>query len=218
MSVQRHYFCLYFQKGPGEDGSFGCGHTGEKCPFGWHRCGRCGSFDHSARGSQCVAPPIPVHIELPTFDLALPSTCPPASSSSAVGVEGFGFKGEGKHANLGVEVPRPALVRHEDLPANLQATTSHYIGPPDIQEGPWTSPTIPPPIAAKPEEIQGWISANYRRLTNLCVQKPPNVGDSILWRGVKTGRSGGTSTTVEHFNAVVRHIEQQDGETFVYVD
>ena len=117
MSVQRHYFCLWFEQGPREDGSFGCGHTGPQCPFGWHRCGRCGSFDHGARGSQCVAPPIPVHIELPTFDLALPSTCPPASSSSAVGVEGFGFKGEGKHANLGVEVPD---LRWSDMKISLQ--------------------------------------------------------------------------------------------------
>ena len=41
-----------------------------------------------------------------------------------------------------------------------------------------------------------------------------------MWRGVKTGRKGGESTKVEHFNGTVRQVQvdPDDNEIYVYVD
>ena len=220
MRQQRHFFCLWFGEGLRRpDGTYGCGHAGPQCPYGWHRCGRCGSFDHhNSTEGNCVEPPIPIHFELPEEQaLDLPALPMPPSSSWQVDVPGFGVKGEGKSGNLGVEVDRPSLVPFEDLPEHVREMTTPYAASSAIAEGPWTSPNIPPPIEATKQEVDEYVAANYRRLANLCSSTPPKVGDSVLWRGVKTGRAGGTSTSVEHFNAMVHGLDTKDGETFVYV-
>ena len=59
----------------------------------------------------------------------------------------------------------------------------------------------------------------FRPLTNISLRFPPEVGDSILWRGLKTGPNGQPSTKCEYFNAEVKHaVLDSDGDTWVYVN
>ena len=44
------------------------------------------------------------------------------------------------------------------------------------------------------------------------------MGESVLWRGVKTGKQGGVSTKLEYFNGKVHQIYVEDGEVYLYVD
>ena len=52
----------------------------------------------------------------------------------------------------------------------------------------------------------------------ISLNDPPEVGESVLWRGVKIGPRGNPSTKVEYFNAKVRHIVVEGDECYVYVD
>ena len=156
----------------------------------------------------------------PPSAVPAPSTFPaPAEpKSSSVFVPGFGRKGEGKTANDGVAIAPPTLLAEADLPPGLQQPSSAS----GIQGGEAhkSEPLIPPPIPATSEEVEHWMSSCFKPLTNISTKNPPEVGESILWRGVKTGRSGQPSTKCEYFNGKVRHIavEPDDHELYVYID
>ena len=78
---------------------------------------------------------------------------------------------------------------------------------------------IPPPIPATTELVEDCISRNFHPLENISTNVPPEVGESILWRGVKTGRHGQPSTKVEHFQGKVRSMElDQHQELYLYLD
>ena len=124
---------------------------------------------------------------------------PAVPPQDAVWVPGFGWKGEGKGANYGVGIPPPEVVPPSDLPAALQqpGTSSGHPG----GEDPSSQPMIPLPFTATSEQVEEWVSSLYRPLSNLTRNNPPEPGESVLWRGVKLGKHGGSSTKVEYFNA-----------------
>ena len=145
-----------------------------------------------------------------------PMTEPATAKSAAVHVPGFGLKGEGKMANYGIFIAPPAIVPPAELPAALQvasgsASSGGDARPQDVH--------IPQAIAATSELVEQWVSENYKRLSNISTKIPPEVGESVLWRGVKTGRSGNPSTTVEYFNGNGRMVDvEEDHEVYLYVD
>ena len=147
-----------------------------------------------------------------------PVPSPADSSTSSVYVAGFGFKGEGKNANYGVAIAPPALVAEVDLPPGVQQPSSAS-GPQGGDYHP-SVPSIPPPIAATTEMVEQWISEGFQRLTNLSNKQPPEVGESVLWRGVKTGKRGHPSTKVEFFHGKVRglSLDDQSHELYIYID
>ena len=105
--------------------------------------------------------------------------------------------------------PPSGPLPHSELPPILQASSSCAAAIPEI----------PPPIAATTQDVEEWMTTGYKPLTNISQKIPPEVGESILWRGVKTGKKGCLSTKVEYFNGKVRHVEvEDDGELYVYLD
>ena len=67
--------------------------------------------------------------------------------------------------------------------------------------------------------VEQWIQTGFRPLTNFSSKVHPEVGESVLWRGVCKGRKGGPSTKVEHFHGKVRHVAVDERhELFLYVD
>lgn len=151
-----------------------------------------------------------------------PPPLPPSSSTErprqtkiedSIEVPGFGRKGEGKDANYGVQVPEPQVVPVSELPP--EAREPLELGS-DLGT-PLTS-RIPPPIAATTENVEEWIQNGFRELVNLSGKIPPELGESIIWRGLKKGKSGGPSTKEEHFHGRVRHVSVEENEIFVWLD
>ena len=67
--------------------------------------------------------------------------------------------------------------------------------------------------------VEQWIQTGFRPLTSFSSKVLPDVGESVLWRGVCKGRKGGPSTPVEHFHGKVRHVAVDERhELFLYVD
>ena len=63
------------------------------------------------------------------------------------------------------------------------------------------------------------MSNSYKPLQNISKKNPPEVGESVLWRNVKKGRSGIASTKCEYFNATVREVVvEEDCELYLYLD
>ena len=60
----------------------------------------------------------------------------------------------------------------------------------------------------------------FKPLTNISTEIPPEVGESVLWRGVKTDRRGQLSTKCEYFNGGVRRmaIDDDTRELYLHVD
>ena len=66
--------------------------------------------------------------------------------------------------------------------------------------------------------IEHWISTQFHPLTDLSTKEPAEIGESVLWRGVKTGHRGQPSTAVEHFHGKVRHVVvEDDTELYFYI-
>ena len=86
-------------------------------------------------------------------------------------------------------------------------------------EAPIDSPLIPAPLPVTTEEVEEWMASSFQPLTNISTSADPNVGDSVLWRGVKMGPNGQPSTKSEYFNATVRHkMTDSDSECWYYVN
>ena len=63
------------------------------------------------------------------------------------------------------------------------------------------------------------MAASFTKLRNISMKTPPEVGESVLWRGVKTGKHGNPSTKCEYSNGKVRHMQvEEDGELYLYID
>ena len=136
--------------------------------------------------------------------------------SKAVFVPGFGCKGEGKAANYGVAIPMPSLLPQPVCPP-AQGQPSSSSGLTEAATSP-AEPSIPVPIPATTELVEDWVTSHFRKLTNISTKCPPEKGESVLWRGVKLGKSGGSSTKIEYFNGKVRDVKVEDGEIYVYID
>ena len=142
---------------------------------------------------------------------------PEEPTSTAVFLPGFGCKGEGKSANYGVAIAPPSLLAPADVPAALQqpGSSSGFQGVEALS----FHPEIPAPIPATTEEVEEWMSSSFKPLTNISTKTPPEIGESVLWRGLKTGRSGQHSTKCEYFNGKVRYMGvDDDNELYVYLD
>ena len=75
---------------------------------------------------------------------------------------------------------------------------------------------MPPPIAATTEEVEDWLRSGFKKIKNISTKTPPEVGESVLWRGVRTGSKGGMSTKVEFFNGKVRYLQvEEDSEVYI---
>ena len=131
-------------------------------------------------------------------------------------VPGFGFKGEGKKGNYGIGIRPPFLISGAALPMCLQQPSASS----GLQGAAAFIPeaVIPPPIAATTEMVEHWITSSFRPLRNLSGKCPPEVGEQVLWRGVKTGKRGNLSTKIEYFNGTVRGIDFTDEDWYLYVD
>ena len=167
-------------------------------------------------------PPPPAAPRAATTAPVLPQPAVPeprASSSStthATIVPGFGCKGEGKAANYGVAIAPPRLLP----PANLAAAAAQPSSSSGSHggEAPPADPVMPSPIASTTEEVEEWVSTTFTKLTNISTTSPPSIGESVLWRGVKTGRRGNQSTKMEYFNGTVHALDvDDDGELYVYI-
>ena len=60
------------------------------------------------------------------------------------------------------------------------------------------------------------MSSYFQPLKNISKKKPPEKGESVLWRGLKTGRKGNPSTKEEFFNGKVHGTKFEDNELYVY--
>ena len=211
MQQRREEFCGPYQRPRQIKGRPFCLYTKHNCPYGRHACELCGKAGHGAGDCQSHVPRV-----VPPPEPPIPPPAPEPSSSS-VFVRGFGRKGEGKDANYGVDIPPPSPVQEEDLlldPA-LTGSSSGLQG----EEFPPTTRRPPPPIVATSELIELWMQENFTPLMNLSTNNPPEVGDDILWRGLKTGPNGNPSTKCEYFNAKVHSVGfGKDEELYLYVD
>ena len=77
---------------------------------------------------------------------------------------------------------------------------------------------IPPPIAATTDEVEEWIQCGYTQLVHLSSKIPPEIGESILWKGLRKGKSGGPSTKEEFFHGRIRHVTVENDEIFLFLD
>ena len=227
MDPQRQY-CGSYQKARAVKGRPQCPYTRRTCPFGLHACQACGLFGHGAEECRYTAttmevepppePPAPAPSSAPPTETAtssMPDTDSAKPTSEPVFVPGFGCKGEGKSANYGTAVPPPTLVDPADLPAAIRPASSDSGL---LLEDPHKDEEIPPPIAATTWDVEEWMQSGFRKLTNLSTKSPPEVGESVLWRGVKTGRHGQPSTKCEWFNGKVRHVAVEENEVYLYID
>ena len=60
--------------------------------------------------------------------------------------------------------------------------------------------------------------SSFKPLNNISRKNPPEVGESVLWRGVKKGRKGHPSTKCEYFNGKVYCAKIEDNELYVFFD
>ena len=127
------------------------------------------------------------------------ATAPVQPPPNAVYVQGFGCKGEGKDANYGTRIPPPSIVFGGELDQLPGAAWSHCG---TVKEEPGACLSLsacPHPIAASPDEVERWIAETFKPLTSISTKMPPEIGESVLWRGVKTGASGAPATKCEWF-------------------
>ena len=147
------------------------------------------------------------------------ATAPGQPPPRAVYVPGFGCKGEGKDANYGTRIPPPSILFGGEL-HQLPGAASSHCG--TVKEHPSAcrpASACPNAIAASPDEVESWIAEIFKPLTSISTKLPPEVGESVLWRGVKTGASGAPSTKCEWFNGKLRYISFDDsGEMWLYID
>ena len=79
--------------------------------------------------------------------------------------------------------------------------------------------SIPVPIPATTEQVDEWVATSFKQLTNISTKCPPEIGETVLWKGVKRGRGGNPSGKCEYFNGTVRNVQvEEDLEIYVYID
>ena len=196
MAYKRQRWCAQYQNARPGPGQSACPNPARLCPLGRHGCSTCYTTGHGAANCHADVPPAP---------WTLSSGNPDVSNTGRKG----GFKGEGAKGNYGVPIPVPELVT---LQKTTQGTSSSSSGAP-YQTSPRPVPTplpkgCPQYETPSPEKIDQWVKDNFTPMTNLSSEIPPRVGQQVLWRGMKKGRSGGDSTKVEYFNGTVHEIEK----------
>ena len=116
-------------------------------------------------------------------------------------------KGYGK-GNFGTPIPPPERVSMQ-VSATSSSSCSWELAAPIVD-------TVPPdPIPATQAEIDAWMASLEPITPSNC--QPPEIGQTVLWRGFKTGRRGNPSTAFEYFNGTVRDLNFEGNELIVYV-
>ena len=207
-------FCSAYQLKRLTSGVTRCEYAARNCPHGQHACSECGKKGHGAQDCH-LANPFPDSAPDPAQVEDQPPL-PAASSSSATYVPGFGTKGEGKHANYGRVIEPPSIVS-ADLDDPL-SQPSYKKAKQEVQRSALLLSSPPTPVYATTELVEEWLNESFRPLTGVSHKMPPEVGDSVLWRGLKTGKKGNPSTKVEYFNAKVRSVDVEADEIYCYVD
>ena len=146
------------------------------------------------------------------------ATAAQTASSSAVVAPGFGKKGkgDGKMTNCGIAIEPPTIDAEAVLPFALQQPSRSASVHGAISGA--SKRSCPDPIPATSELVDAWIARCFKPLKSLSTKIIPQIGESILIGGVKTGRAG--RPTVEYFAGKVFHIEVE-GPTpnvFVHID
>ena len=224
-------YCPEYQKKREVKGRTCCPYTKWACPHGQHNCQACGRPGHGSADCRAVPPsqevPAPAVSQeaapSASASSARPSSAPtPTESRPQPSVvpaapqfgKGFGFKGVGKEGNYGVGIQPTFSVPPEEIPESLRPEI--FVPPAEAAEPPAEEEYVPCPIMPTTEEIESWIQCTFRKLTNLSTKCPPEVGESVLWRGVNAGNHG--YTTVEHFNGKVRGVQVENNELYIYID
>ena len=166
------------------------------------------------RNAQGPGPP-------PSADPSLPGSPPSAGSGSCAGSGSasgthlhqptqpdhppLGYKGCGVKGSYGLAVDAPCVVfppaaAGQDVISSSQSAASAEMA-----------------IAITAEQIQEWLT-DYSPFPTQN-QWPPFIGQEVLWRGFKTGPSGGISTAKEYFNGTVHHwkVDPDTNDTIFYV-
>ena len=224
-------YCPEYQKKREVRGRPCCPYTKWTCPHGQHNCQACGRPGHGS--GDCLAVPPPQEVPAPAVSQeaapsasassARPSSAPTPTESwpePSVGPpapqfdNAFGGKGEGKEGNEGVGIRLSSF----DQPFNLwgRRSSESFGDAAEAAEPPAEEEDVPMPIMATTEEIESWMQESYRKLTNLSTKSPPEIGESVLWRGFKPGKH--SYHKFEHFNGKVRGVTVEDNEWYIYVD
>ena len=72
------------------------------------------------------------------------------------------------------------------------------------------------PILATEQDVEAWYADEYQAL-DLSDNIPAEIGEEVLWKGLKKGRGGCVSTLPEYFNGVVHNLEIVDDGLFYNV-
>ena len=112
-----------------------------------------------------------------------------------------------------MQVPEPQVVSISELPP--EARKPLELGP-DLDA--WCTSELPPPIAATTEIVEEWVQNEITELVNSSGKILAEIGESILWREVRKGKSGGPSTREEHFHGRVRYVSVENDEIFLFLD
>ena len=67
-----------------------------------------------------------------------------------------------------------------------------------------------PSAPASTGQIEHWGATHFTPRTRLSTKMPPEAGESVLERGVKTGRGGQSSTKVQYVRCKVCHMARVD--------
>ena len=225
-------YCGPYQQKREVKGRTNCPYTRKQCPWGLHACEVCGAIGHGAEECwlraeeedvegppQEPAPPLPAMVATSKqpATIPVPAMAKPQQPQPEF-VPGFGKKGEGKGANYGIGIPPPCPVPLAHVPLQQPSSSSAAAETAKVDH-PASPPRMPPPpIMATTEEVEEWLTSGFKKLKEISTKSPPEVGESVLWRELKTGKQGGQSTKVEHFNGKVHGVIVEDGEVYLYID
>ena len=140
-----------------------------------------------------------------------------ATTSKAISLEPF--KGTGKHSSYGLLVPPPEPVPATVSPPMLAPSSSTQALEAEGAAGQAISCSAlsdVEPLRPSEAQIEAWYNETYRPLQVSC-RMPPVRGDTVLWKGLKRGRSGGISTQAEFSHGVVHGVVDDNIARFLEV-
>ena len=84
----------------------------------------------------------------------------------------------------------------------------------------WMQNPYPKSLHPSQPRLMKWSGAFKIGFTmvNLSSKQPPEVGESILWKGIRKGKSDGPSTKEEFFHGRIRHVAVENDEIFLFLD
>ena len=100
----------------------------------------------------------------------------------------------------------------EDVPSHSDIMRDE----PDAGE---LDPAGPEPLAARNEDVEGWITETFKILS-ISTSMPPEIGETVLWTNVPVGGPPKCSPPRrEYFHGIVRHTRtDESGVSWIYVE